>query len=135
MSKARVPLRVASMPATFVESDGTAAEMEFSDASGRRVRLRFSAELLDRLMGGVAELAANLAMRNATSTGRLEVRAKEAVGFLAEPAQGQDKIVLSLRADTGLIYHFALPPGLARELPPKLEDALRSITERPRAST
>ena len=55
-----------------------------------------------------------------TDHGHLEIHAKAAVAVMAAAPVGGGKVILSVRSDTGLPYHFSLSPKAAEDLRPEL---------------
>lgn len=118
--------RIVDMPrASFIE-DGSVVEIEFKTRAGESLPLSFATNDFEHFVSLAVQLV-NGARSQTLSTGdHLEFHTIRAVAAIAQAPVGGDRVILSIRTDTGLPYHFALTPDDAEALRPQLYRAAKS---------
>ena len=126
MAESDKPIEITSMPrASFIE-DGTVVEIVLATKEGQNLTLSFATNDFDRFVGRAAQLVTGARNQTPASGGHLEVPTVRAVAAMANAPAGGGKVILSVRSDTDLPYHFALEPEEAEQLRPQLHRAARS---------
>lgn len=119
-------MRIVDMPKASFAEDGSVVEMTLRTAEGDEVTLDFSTDDFDRFVSRAVQLV-NGARNQALSIGEhVHVHIITAAMVAAESPVGGSKVILSIRSDTGLPYHFALEPDEAEQLRPQLYRATKS---------
>ena len=110
--------RITDMPmASFIE-DGSIVEVEFKTEKGNTIALRFATNDFDRFVGRAAQLIAGARHQTLSIGDHLEIHPVPAVAAMAQAPEGGGRVILSVRSDTGLPYHFSLSPEEAERLRP-----------------
>lgn len=120
-------MQVVDMPRASFTEDGSVVEMALRTSEDEEVTLRFSTDDFDRFVSRAVQLV-NGARNQALSVGD-HVRAHiiSAIAVAAESPVGGSKVILSIRSDNGLPYHFAVEPDEAEQLRPQLYRAAKSV--------
>ncbi len=116
-------MKVTAIGRASISDDGSAIELEVKGPNDASVILTFTAESLEAFTGQTTQMVALAHERQAQASGQTGIRAADvnAVAALAPAASG--KVLLRLRAPSGMIYSFALNPALAENLRPELHKA------------
>ena len=127
MSKAAPKkLKVASMPHAYVSEDGSLVELEFITEEDAPTTLSFDAEQFEQFSSRAIQLFTHARSQKLAIRDHLAIHAVEVVAATAEAATGGGKVILALRGDKGLLFHFALQPDDAEGLRPNLYRAAKS---------
>ena len=116
---------VTEMPRASVTPDGSIAVMEMRLSDGSSQTLRFSPKTMMSLVNRVFELFVNQMLQTAKASGHLEVQPLPAVATSAQEAVGGEKVILSVRMETGLPVSFSVDPAEAEELHRQLGKAVK----------
>lgn len=122
------------MPDTFVAEDAARMELVFEDAAGEQVRLGFSSEQFDLFTNHAIQLFTHVRNEKLAIGDHLEIQPVGVVAAAADSTIGGGKVLLHLRADNGVQYHFALDPDEADALRPQLFRASKSAEKQARKS-
>jgi hypothetical protein len=117
---------ITGMPRASLTEDGELLEIEFSEDKGGIIALQFAADTFERILVRATELVMGARIRKLTMGDHLAVRAVDAVAATAQAPVGGGKVILALRTDTGLPYHFALSANEAERLRIALYREVRS---------
>jgi hypothetical protein len=117
---------ITGMPRASLTEDGELLEIEFSDDTGGIIALQFAADTFERILVRATELVMGARIQKLTMGDHFAVHAVDAVGVTAQAPVGGGKVILALRTDNALPYHFALSADEAERLRPELYRAVRS---------
>lgn len=114
---------VSGMPHAYVTDDCSRIELTFEDDESRQIKLLFDAQRFEELSSRAIQLFTHARNERLTKGDHLAIHAVEVVAAMAETATGGGKVILGLRGDSGLLFHFALQPEEAERLRPQLHRA------------
>jgi hypothetical protein len=113
-------LKVTAIQGATIAPDGSGIEIALKGEGDATVTLAFSAEGLETFTGQATQMVALAQNQRQAGSAQLGIRATEVLAAsVVVPAEG-GKVILRLQAPSGLIYAFALSPGLAEQLRPEL---------------
>ena len=118
--------QITNMPRASVLEDGGIIELEFADEDGERPPLRFAADDFERFVARAVQLVIDARTQKLASGGHLSIHTVVAVAVTAQAPVGGNRVILSVRSDKGLPYHFSLSPKDAEDLRPELFRAAKS---------
>jgi hypothetical protein len=116
-------LTVTSMPHAYVAEDASKVEMVFADPTGNTLRLLFESDLFDAFSNRAIQLFTHIRSKKLAMGGHLSVQPVEVVRAAAATTVGGAKVILSLMAENGVPFHFALEPDESRQLRPQMRSA------------
>jgi hypothetical protein len=116
---------VTGLPHAYVTEDASIVQLTFS-TDGEDIRLSFSAEQFDLFTNRAIQLFTHVRSQRLAIGDHLAVRPVGVAGAGAEAAAGGEKVILTLLADNGVPYHFALSLEQASDLRPHIRNAEES---------
>ena len=109
--------------------DFSYAQVSFSTTLGIPVTCQLSPHVLERIIMNLSEMAQHLRNRQAVPGGHVQVDAVTAVDATASAPVGGGKVILAVRAENNVLYHFALVPEIATRLLSEFTDAEQSARQ------
>ncbi len=118
--------QIVDMPSASVLEDGSLIEMKFTDEGGETQTLSFAPDDFERFLSRAVQLVAGARSQQLAIGDQFAIRAVAAVAVTAQAPEGGGRVILSVRSDMGLPYHFSLSPEDAENLRSKLFRAVKS---------
>ena len=118
--------RIINMPRASVVEDGSLIEMEFADEDDEKLTLSFAPDDFQRFVSRAVQLVTDARIRKFAKGDPLAIHSVVAVEAMAQAPVGGGRVILSVRSDTGLPYHFSISPEDAENLSPELFRAAKS---------
>jgi hypothetical protein len=106
--------------------DFSFAEVTFGTTLRTPMTCQFSPQVLERVIMNLSEMAQQFRNQQAVPGGHLQVDAITAVDATAAPPVGGGNVVLAIRAQNSVLYHFSLAPELASRLLAEFQQAAES---------
>ena len=122
--------RITSMPVATILDDGSLIELEFRSDTGNRITLALDPDDFEKFISRAVQLVTGARTQKLASGDHREVEFVLAVAASAQTTVGGSRVLLSVRSNTGLLYHFSLPLEEAEWLRPELSRAIRSAKEK-----
>jgi len=123
---AETVLNVVEMPQASVMEDGSEVQLVFKNAAKDAVRLKFAGDRFERFIVRAIQLFTDARNRRLAKGDHLVIHPVPVVAATFEPAVGGAKVILSLRAENGVVYDFSLENDEAQNLRPQLRKAIES---------
>jgi hypothetical protein len=118
--------RIVSMPRASMLDDGSLIVMEFESETGNSTTLSFAPDDFEKFLSRATQLVTGAHNQKLSKGDHLNVHAVPIVSTMADAPIGGGKVILAFRADTGLLYHFAISSEEAENLRPQLFRAAKS---------
>ncbi len=124
---------VAKMPHAYVTPDGEKVALTYENEDGEKVRLVFSGEQYEKYSTKAIQLFTRARNQRLAKGGHSAIHAVAAEATMASAAIGGGRVLLSVRADNEVPYHFAISPekalGLRRQLLSAAKSAIKQASE------
>lgn len=128
-------MTVTGMPHAYVTEDASRVELEFEGDDGDTIKLKFDADRFNQLSSRAIQMFTHVQNQKLATSAPHAIHAVEVVEATAFAAEGGSKVILGLRGNKGLDFHFALTPGLSDRLRKLMYDAgraARKLASKPR---
>ena len=112
--------RITAFPSASVLEDGSLIVLEFESESGKRTTLSFSPDDFEGFVSRATQLVAGARNQKLSKGDHLAIHPVPAVTTMAKTPVGGGRVILSIRADNGIPYHFSISPEEAEALPRQL---------------
>ena len=117
---------ITEMPQASVTEDGDRIELVFKDKDGGEEALQFSSDDFERFISRAVQLVTHAQNQKLSIGDHRAIHRVPVVAAMVDATVGGGKVTLSLRANNGLLYHFALSPDDADGLRPQIFRAVNS---------
>ncbi len=111
---------ITKMPQASVTEDGELIELVFKDQEGVEEALQFSSDDFERFITRAVQLFTHARNQKLSIGDHLAIHPVPAVTTMANTQMGGGRVILSIRADNGIPYHFSISPEEAEALPRQL---------------
>ncbi len=118
--------RIIDMSSASVLEDGSLIEMKFTDEGGETQILSFAPDDFERFLSRAVQLVTGARSQKLAIGDQFAIRAVAAVAVTAQAPEGGGTVILSVRSDAGLPYHFSLSLEDAKNLQRELFRAVKS---------
>ena len=119
-------LSVAAVPHVYVSEDATLVEIQFADKDGKTIRLSFPSDQFERFAARAIQVYTHVKNQKQATSGHVGIHAVAVVAAAANAAAGGGKVILSLKGNQGLEFHFSVPQERIDDLRKQMRKAEES---------